>query len=163
MINLSNTAEEKEAIEWMDKTIEIAKKALCSNAKCGAIIVKNGEVIGEGYNAPPLDGESNRKCSNEYNLPQKFKYDRTCCVHAEQRAIMDALRKNPDKISGSRLYFLRVDDNGNIKKSGKPYCTVCSRLALDAGIKEFVLWHEQGICVYSTDEYNDLSYQYTED
>lgn len=88
--------------------------------------------------------------------------DKTCCVHAEQRAIMDALRKNSEKLSGSRLYFIRLDKAGNTSKAGKPYCTICSKMALDAGISEFVLWHEEGICVYDTEEYNTLSYEYTE-
>lgn len=74
---------------------------------------------------------------------------------------MDALKNNEDKISGSKLYFTRVDDQATIKKSGKPYCTVCSRLALDAGITHFLLWHEEGIGEYPTDEYNRLSYEYT--
>ena len=57
-------------------------------------------------------------------------------------------------------YFTRVDESGKIKKSGKPLCTVCSRLALDVGIEKFVLWHDGGICEYLTDEYNRLSYEY---
>ena len=48
-------------------------------------------------------------------------------------------------------------------KAGKPYCTVCSRLAIDSGIVEFVLWHESGITAYPTDEYNDLSYDFFEE
>ena len=158
---LINSAEEKEVIKWMDKADRVARKSLCLKSRCGTVIVKNGEVIGEGYNAPPLDNPKYRTCLNKYQLPQKFKFDRTCCVHAEQRAIMDALRKNPEKLKGSRLYFIRLDKNGNKKKAGKPYCTVCSRMALDVGIAEFVLWHKEGICVYPTDEYNKLSYQYT--
>ncbi|MFA5172957.1 MAG: deaminase [Candidatus Paceibacterota bacterium] len=150
---------EKEAIQWMNKAAEIAKKALCLKAKCGTVIVKDGEIIGEGYNSPPLDQEENRTCNTEFGLG-KPKYDRTCCMHAEWRAIMDASRQNPEKIKGSKLYFTRVDENGKIKKSGKPYCTVCSRMALDAGIEKFVLWHEEGVCEYPTDEYNRFSYQY---
>lgn len=73
----------------------------------------------------------------------------------------DALRTNPEKIKGSKLYFTRVDEKGEIKKSGKPYCTVCSRLALDAGIDYFLLWHDEGVCEYKTDEYDRLSRQYT--
>lgn len=73
---------------------------------------------------------------------------------------MDALRNNSEKIQGSQLYFTRVDDEGNIKKSGDPFCTVCSRFALDAGIAEFMLWNDTGICSYPTDEYNKLSYAY---
>jgi hypothetical protein len=33
---------------------------------------------------------------------------------------------------------------------------------LDVGISEFVLWHEQGITIYDTDEYNNLSFWYDE-
>jgi deoxycytidylate deaminase len=152
---------EKEAIQWMSEAAEIAKKALCLRAKCGTVIVKDGEIIGEGYNAPPLDSEENRTCNEEFPLG-KPKYDRTCCMHAEWRAIMDALKRNPGKITGSKLYFMRVDENGRNKKSGKPYCTVCSRMALDAGIDKFLLWHEEGICEYPTHEYNQLSYHYVQ-
>ena len=33
-------------------------------------------------------------------------------------------------------------------------------MALDVGIAEFVLWHEKGVCVYDTKEYNELSFQF---
>lgn len=150
---------ETEAIKWMNKAAEVAKKALCRRAKCGTVIVKDGAIIGSGYNAPPLDKEANRVCDEEFG-PGKPKYDRTCCMHAEWRAIADALKNNPEKIVGSKLYFLRVDDKGRILKSGRPYCTVCSRLALDSGVAFFLLWHESGIAEYQTDEYNRLSYEY---
>ncbi|HBB04423.1 TPA: hypothetical protein DCZ39_06090 [Patescibacteria group bacterium] len=73
---------------------------------------------------------------------------------------MNTLIDNPDKIIGARLYFIRIDDEGKPAKAGKPYCTICSKMTLDAGVKEFVLWHEEGICVYDTDEYNTLSFAY---
>lgn len=73
---------------------------------------------------------------------------------------MDALRKNPDKIVSSRLYFIRLDENETPSKAGQPYCTICSKMALDTGISEFVLWHKKGICVYDTQEYNALSFRY---
>lgn len=152
--------QEKAAIGWMNNAAKIAQKALCFKAKCGTIIIKDDEIIGVGYNAPPLDREEYRMC-NRLLGRGKPKYDQTCCVHAEWRAIMDALRRNPEKIIDSKLYFIRVDETGNIKKSGKPYCTVCSRLALDSGVGSFLLWHVEGICEYSTDEYDHLSYEYT--
>jgi deoxycytidylate deaminase len=152
--------QEQEAMQWMGQAAKVAEKALCLKAKCGTVIVSEGKVIGEGYNAPPLDKEENRTCNKEFG-PGKPNYDRTCCIHAEWRAIMDALKKNPDKIKGSKLYFTRIGQTGEIKKSGKPYCTVCSRLALDAGIAYFLLWHEEGIGEYPTDEYDRLSYAYT--
>ncbi len=152
--------EEAEAIQWMNAAAESAKKALCLRALCGTVIIQDGKIIGSGYNAPPRDGIENRLCMVELESAGKPKYDRTCCMHAEWRAIMDGLAHNPEKMKNARLYFTRVDEYGNILKSGKPYCTVCSRLAFDSGIAEFVLWHEEGICVYDTEEYNKLSYEY---
>ncbi|MFH0873955.1 MAG: deaminase [Candidatus Komeilibacteria bacterium] len=136
------------AEKWLQEAANSAKQALCHQAKCGCVIVKDDEVIGRGYNAPPLDSEANRRCDLD-----------SCCVHAEWRAIMDTLRHHPDMILGSTLYFTRVDNTGTILKSGQPYCTVCSRLALDVGIITFVLWHEAGITEYPTAEYNRLSYE----
>lgn len=154
--------EETEAKYWMDKAGKIAERALCLRARCGSVIVREDVCIGMGYNAPPLDDDTHKKCLDEYDFSGKPKYDHTCCMHAEWRAILDALQNHPDKIKGSRLYFTRVDEKGNILRSGKPFCTVCSRLALDTGIAEFVLWHEEGICVYDTVTYNTLSYRYRE-
>lgn len=164
MGDLKNTnsvvVHKQDSVYWMNKAAETAKGSLCLNAKCGAIIVKDNEIIGAGYNAPALDQEKNRMCNKEFG-PRKPNYDYTCCMHAEWRAIIDALKSNPDKIKGSKLYFTRVDVDGLIIKSGELYCTVCSRLALDVGIEYFVLWHDRGIREYPTDEYNQLSYQYT--
>ena len=151
---------EVEAAQWMNAASMTARHALCQRAKCGAVIVNNSEIIGKGYNAPPLDNIKCCMCSEQLR-PNKQKYDATCCIHAEWRAIIDALKNTAEKIKGSRLYFISIDDNGMIKKSEKPYCTVCSRLALDTGIAEFLLWHRDGICAYPTDEYNNLSYQFT--
>ena len=153
-------SEEQEAEKWMNEAASVAEKALCLRAKCGAVIINDGEIIGQGYNAPPLNDEKNRTCLNKYDFNGKPKYDHTCCMHAEWRAILDAIKRNPEKLKGSRLYFTRVDESGNIKKSGEPYCTVCSRFALDVGISEFLLWQDRGICSYFTDEYNKLSYSY---
>lgn len=151
--------EEKEAMAWIQKAAEVAEKSLCLRAKCGAVIVKDGELIGEGYNGPPLDDLSNRMCLNEYELPQKFKYDRTCCVHAEWRAIFDALKSNSEKINDSTLYFTRI--NEDVNRWGKPFCTVCSRMILDSGIGWIVLPQEKGLCLYEAREYNKVSYDYT--
>ncbi len=161
-MKILHDTEEKEAIKLIDAVAKIAENSTCNRKRCGTIIVKDGKVIGQGYNSPPGDMESQRRCANDKSSYDKRITDKTCCVHAEQRAIIDALRRNPDNIKGSRLYFVRLDDNDVKKPSGNPYCTICSKMALDAGVKEFVLWHENGITVYDTDEYNDLSYDYRE-
>lgn len=152
--------EEKKALEYIAKATEVAQNATCERSKCGSVIVQLDEIIGNGFNSPSQDIEEQRRCSYKKNSYHIKVTDKTCCVHSEQRAIMDALRKNPDKLSGSRLYFIRADDKGASSREGEPYCTICSKMALDVGIAEFVLWHDKGICVYDTEEYNALSFQF---
>ncbi len=153
--------EEKEAQFWIEKAVEIAKSATCQRSKCGSIIVLDNSILGQGYNSPPLEKESQRKCSCDKKSYHQKVTDKTCCVHAEQRAIMNALQ-NSKNLEGSRLYFIRLGEDNTILCAGKPYCTICSKMALDTGVREFVLVHEHGICVYDTEEYNLLSYQYEE-
>ncbi len=146
--------------DWIDQAALYARQARCTKARCGAVIVTQGEIIGRGYNAPPLDSDAHRMCQADRSRGEP-KYDKTCCVHAEWRAIMDALRRKPAKLAGSTLYFARIDTEGNLLPAGEPFCTVCSRLALDAGIAGFALQHEHGITVYATGEYNRRSYAYS--
>ena len=111
----------------------IATEATCHQAHCGSVIVaKDKTVIGRGYNAPPFGDESQRRCAATYH---------------------------PDKIVGSTLYFMRVDSDGEFTQAGQPYCTVCSRLALQSGIKTFGLWNN-GPQMIDTKQYNLLSYDY---
>lgn len=153
---------QNEAEYFIEQAIIEAKKSTCQRSKCGSVIVKNKEIIGKGYNSPAKELESQRRCKNNKESYNKRVTDKTCCIHAEQRAIIDALIKNPDKINNSELYFIRLDENNVPTLAGKPYCTICSKLALETGIKNFILWHEQGITSYNTEEYNKLSYEYKE-
>lgn len=148
------------SIDCMNKAKLVAIDSKCLRSKCGSIIVMGAEIIGVGYNSPPSNLESQRRCNNPKEGYDKKVTDKTCCVHAEERAIIDALKRNPEKIKDSTLYFVRLDSEDEIIFAGKPYCTICSKMALDVGIKEFVLWHEEGITSYDTEEYNNLSFGY---
>ena len=154
--------EEENARAYFNAAAEAALNSTCNRHKCGTVIVKDNVIIGKGSNSPPRGKEEQRRCANSKDSYNKKVTDKTCCVHAEQRAIMDALRNNPDKILDSRLYFMRIDKDNKITRAGKPYCTICSKMSLDTGIKEFVLWHEDGICVYGTEEYNTISFNYSD-
>lgn len=151
------------AKKYLEIAIETAKQATCARSRCGAVIVsERGCIIGEGFNNPPGGLKSQRRCRYEKNGYHIKVTDRTCCVHAEQRAMIQVLRTHPESIAGSTLYFVRLDEDGKLHYSGAPYCTICSKMALDIGIKYFVLWHKEGITVYDTEEYNDKSYAYTD-
>lgn len=139
---------------------EEARMATCHRAKCGSVIVAaDGEIIGRGHNGPALDDESQRTCEEEWDLGVKPKYDKTCCIHAEWNAVLDACKTNPQKLSGSTLYFMRIDEQGNFTEAGEPYCTVCSRLTLASGVENFALWNS-GPDICSTREYNLKSYAF---
>ncbi len=153
--------EENKALEYITQAAEVAKKATCERSMCGAIIVQNNKIIGNGFNSPPRNLKKQRRCSVSKDSYHKRITDKTCCIHAEQRAIMDALVENPTKLLGSRLYFIRLDSDGIPSRAGDPYCTFCSKLSLDVGIKEFVLWKDEGVCVYDTGEYNELSFKFS--
>lgn len=152
--------EEKRAMFFLEECVKTAQDATCLRLKCGSVIAYDGEIIGRGFNSPA--SESQRRCLNSKDMYDKKVTDKTCCVHAEQRAIKDAIGNDKTKLKGSRIYFMSIDDKGKGKRSGDPYCTICSKDALDEKIKEFVLWHKKGICVYDTEEYNDLSYAFNQ-
>jgi deoxycytidylate deaminase len=153
--------QQTEAERRFIQVLNIARESTCQKSKCGAVIFDSrGMLVGKGYNSPPGNLESQRRCNCDKGSLDIKVTDRTCCVHAEQRAIIDALSYDPESIEDSKLYFARLDSNGNLKRSGEPYCTICSKMALDVGVGEFILWRPEGICVYSTEEYNQLSFAY---
>ncbi|MFA4999386.1 MAG: hypothetical protein WC519_01520 [Parcubacteria group bacterium] len=139
----------------------MAQKATCHRAKCGAVIVGGNEIIGIGFNSPPGNDERERRCEIEKDEFNQKITDKTCCVHAEQRAIMDALRCHPDKIKGSKLYFSRFHPDGRQRFLGgeiQLYCTICAKMMHDTGISEFILSHQDGIVSFSRDEYVGRSF-----
>lgn len=149
-----------DTVSYFELAAQEARLAACKRAKCGSVIVtSDGEVIGRGHNSPPLNDEAQRTCNDEFNLSVKPKYDKTCCIHAEWNAILDALSNFPEKIGGATLYFMRIDEHGGFTNAGEPFCTVCSRLALQSGLDLFALWNN-GPDVKTTAEYNKLSYDY---
>lgn len=148
------------AVEFFEEAKKVALNSTCERDRCGSVIVKNGIIIGKGFNSPPKNIEQKR-CGNDKTEYHTKVTDKTCCIHAEQRAIIDALRNNPEEINGSNLFFVRLDENGEISFAGKPYCTICSKMALDCGIRNFVLWHKEGIKFYDAEEYNNLSFKYS--
>ena len=149
--------------EYITKATEIALSATCKRSKCGSVIVRDDIIIGIGFNSPSGNLEQQRRCTYEKSTLHRKVTDKTCCMHAEQRAIIHALKTNSDKIKGSKLYFMRLNKEDKPEHSGAPYCTICSKMALDVGIKEFVLMHKEGLRVYDTKEYNQLSLIYNQD
>jgi len=167
--NIKNTMkyltgeEERIAQTYINEAKDVAQNATCERAKCGAVIVSNGEIIGKGFNSPPNNDETERRCEIKKNAYDEKVSDKTCCIHAEQRAIMDALRDCSEKLKGSKLYFARFWPNGEQRLMGgaiKMYCTICTKMMLDVGIAEFILMHQDGIRSSTVKESNEESFSY---
>lgn len=143
------------------EAIKVASRSLCKKAFCGSIIIANGKVIGRGFNSPA--GNEQERCNDNYLIPEQNKHDITCCVHAEIRVIHDAMTNSASELVGAKLYFIRLNNQFEPTTAGTPYCTICSREALDSGIAEFGLWRDDHFHMYNTQEYNNLTYQYFKD
>lgn len=155
----------------LSAVLSVAAKAECLKARCGALLVREDLIatrrtlqeLGAGFNGPPQRNLALRTCHDSAPSKKKPRADRTCCVHAEMRALLRALHDKGALVIGSTLYFARVGGKGELLPSGKPYCTACSRIALDLGVKDWVLWHRDGARLYPAREYHELSARYDEE
>ena len=116
----------REKSYFMNYAIDISKKANCIKGKVGAILVKDGKIIAEGVNSVP---EGIKPCTDETCIRKKLKLksgdNQELCfvVHAEQNALLDALKKRIE-VEGSTLYVT------------KQPCIICVKMLINAGIKK---------------------------
>ena len=102
------------ALEW-------AKLSHCKRKQVGALIVKNGMIISDGYNGCPSGFENN--CEDENGETKWY------VLHAEANAILK-VAKSTQNCKGATLYL-----------SMSP-CKECSKLILQAGISRVVYLNE---------------------
>lgn len=149
---------------YIREATEEAKKATCKRRKCGAVIGNwEGFILGRGFNSPPGNLETQRRCLIDKTIYNEKITDKTCCMHAEQRAFFDAIDKHGKDViqnNYSILVLMAVNNDGKPIPAGEPYCTICSKSALDIGISEWILQHESGLYLYDSEEYNDLSFNF---
>ena len=93
--------EARMALDCIAETALVAQKATCLRSMCGATIYSGEELIGKGFNTPPGNDESQRRCLEAKDDLHRKVTDKTCCVHAEEDAMVNALVNHPDKIVGA--------------------------------------------------------------
>jgi len=140
----------------MKVAAEEAERSGCKKSKRGSIVVKNGRIIGRGYVKPTIEKLCN-PCIRE-NVHTNGQLELCCAIHAEQLAILDAL-KSGESLEGAAIYHIKVK-NGEIRPAKNLSCTICSRMILEVGIKEFILLFEDGYRAYTAEEANKLSFDY---
>lgn len=113
---------------YMDMAYEQAEKSVCLRAKVGAVIVKNGLVIAQGYNNV-VGGV--RPCKeigclrDELKIPSGSSREVCRNICAEQLAITEAAR-NGVELDGSTAYITTFP------------CHICAKLLVSSGISEIV-------------------------
>ncbi len=102
---------------YMKMAQEWAKLSHCTRKKVGALIVKDGMIISDGYNGTPTGFPND--CEDAEGLTHWY------VLHAEANAIMKVARSANDA-RGATLYLTHSP------------CKECSKLILQAGIKRLV-------------------------
>lgn len=109
--------------KWVDAYLDCAERfAELSSArrlKCGAIVVKNNQIISIGYNGTPSGWDNN--CENE--LPDGSLVSKECVIHAEENAI-GKLAQSTESSNGAVMFITHNP------------CKQCAKLIHSAGIKK---------------------------
>jgi dCMP deaminase len=88
---------------FMELAVNLAQKSHCIKRKVGAVLTKDTRIISIGYNGPP---PGTHNCDEEWPLvgcPRDSKGSCSLALHAEQNAILYAV-KNGTSIESATLY-----------------------------------------------------------
>ena len=82
---------------YMNIAIQVSLRSTCIRRKVGAIIVKDNRILSTGYNGAPSGlpnccDDCKRCYRSAHNIPSGCELDKCFAVHAEQNAIMNALK-----------------------------------------------------------------------
>lgn len=110
---------------FMELAVNLAKKSHCIKKHVGAVLTKDTRIISIGYNGPPA---GTHNCDVEF--PEKgcardSKGSCSLALHAEQNAILYAV-KNNTTVEGSTLYVTLSP------------CLACARIIFSMGISKVI-------------------------
>ena len=107
---------------FMELAVNLAKRSHCIKRHVGAVLTKDTRIISIGYNGPP---SGTHNCDEEWpgvGCPRDSKGGCSLAIHAEQNAILYAV-KNKTDVEGASL-FLTLSP-----------CLACARIIYSTGIK----------------------------
>lgn len=88
---------------FMELAVNLAKRSHCIKRHVGAVLAKDTRIISIGYNGPP---SGTHNCDTEWpevGCPRDSKGSCSLALHAEQNAILYAV-KNKTDVEGATLY-----------------------------------------------------------
>ena len=110
---------------YMTLALGLAQRSHCIKRKVGAVITKDTRVIATGYNGP---AQGTHNCDEEWptqGCPPSMRGGCSLALHAEQNAILFALKNKVD-LRGSTLYLTLSP------------CLPCARIIFSAGVVKVV-------------------------
>lgn len=121
---------------WDEYFIAIAKlvseRSTCLRRKVGAILVRDKRILCTGYNGAPhgLPHCAQVGClRDKLKIPEGERIEICRGIHAEQNALVQAAAFGIN-VSGATLYCTHSP------------CITCSKMLINAGIREFVIANE---------------------
>ncbi|HRI78209.1 MAG TPA: dCMP deaminase family protein [Cyclobacteriaceae bacterium] len=110
---------------YMELAVNLAKRSHCIKRHVGAVLTKDSRIISIGYNGPP---SGTHNCDEEWpetGCPRDSKNGCSLAIHAEQNAILYAV-KNKTAIEGATLYVTLSP------------CLACARMIYSMGINRVI-------------------------
>ncbi|MGL1886980.1 MAG: dCMP deaminase family protein [Reichenbachiella sp.] len=110
---------------FMELAVNLAKRSHCIKRHVGAVLVKETRIISVGYNGPP---SGTHNCDEEFpesGCSRDSKGSCSLAIHAEQNAILYAVKNNAS-VDGTTLYVTLSP------------CLSCARIIYSMGVKEVV-------------------------
>ena len=119
---------------------EVATRSTCLRKHFGAVIVRDDQIISTGYNGAPR-GTPNcfalGYCPREEaGIPAGQRYELCRSVHAEANAIIHAARL--EMLEGILYLAARDAKTGELLSGIRP-CKMCTRLIINAGLREVIV------------------------
>ena len=102
---------------YLDMARIWAQNSYCQRRQVGALVVKDGMIISDGYNGTPSGFEN--VCEDDNNVTKPYE------LHAEANAITKLARSNNNS-DGATIYI-----------TASP-CIECAKLIIQSGIKRVV-------------------------
>src|SRR5204863_8344763 len=110
---------------YMELAVNLAKRSHCIKRHVGAVLAMDTRIISIGYNGPP---SGTHNCDDEWpekGCPRDSKGSCSLAIHAEQNAILYAVR-NKTSVEGATLYVTLSP------------CLACARIIFSMGIKNVI-------------------------
>ena len=114
---MTSEKQQKFDLRYLQMARVWAQNSYCQRRQVGALVVKQGMIISDGYNGTPSGFEN--VCEDETGVTKPY------VLHAEANAITKLARSNNNS-DGSTIYI-----------TASP-CIECAKLIIQAGIKRVV-------------------------